>query len=272
MPPLDESGERTYMPTPLRLQEARREGRVARSGDVTAVAALLASLGALALLGRPLLEGMRQMVAACLDFSGAPLADGAASQAAGDLAAALGGVVLPAAGVCTAAALAAVLANVAQTRGLVAPVRVSPQWQRLSPAGGLRRLFGARSLVRGLLSVAKLAAIVAVTWKTFAGSWPRMLAAAGGDGETIAAVAGNLVWRLGLRLAAALLVLAFADYLYQWWQHRQDLKMTRRDWLDDMRRMEGDPRRSRRRRAATKSRRGDLSAAMGVAGATREQG
>ncbi|MGC9454765.1 MAG: EscU/YscU/HrcU family type III secretion system export apparatus switch protein [Phycisphaerae bacterium] len=271
MPPFDESGERTYMPTPLRLQEARRQGHVARSGDIPAVAVLLASLAALALLAGPLLAAMREMVTACLDFSGAPVADGAASAAAGDLAASLGGVLLPAAGVCAAAAAAAVVANLAQTRGLVATARVSPQWQRLSPSEGLRRLFGARSLARGLLTVAKLATVTAVTWKTFAGHWPRMLAAAGADGETIAAVAGKLVWRLGLRLAAVLLVLAAVDYLYQRWQYVQDLKMTRRQWLDDMRRMESDSRR-RRRRAGWASQRGDVPATMGVAGAAGEQG
>jgi flagellar biosynthetic protein FlhB len=49
-----------------------------------------------------------------------------------------------------------------------------------------------------------------------------------------------------------LLAIALVDWLYQRWQHREDLKMTRREWLDDLRRSEGDPRnKARRRRAGT---------------------
>ena len=68
---------------------------------------------------------------------------------------------------------------------------------------------------------------------------------------------GRLAGRMALWIALGLLALAGGDYAYQWWQHRRDLRMTRRDWLDDMRRTEGDPhvRRSRRRKALELSRR-----------------
>lgn len=270
MPARDEQGDRTYMPTPLRLEDARRQGRVARSSDLSAVVVTLAALCATAILGGTLLEGMRELVAACLDFSQAhPGAESPAS-AVGDAAGAIWAVLIPAAGICGVAAAAAVLVNVVQTRGLVAPRRVSPQWQRLCLTEGLSRLFGARSLVRGVLAVAKLAVVAAVAWTTLSQAWPRMLSAAGGDGEAILSAASSLVWRMGLRVAAVLLVLACADYLYQRWQHVRDLKMTRRQWLDDMRRMEGDPRRRRRRRLVAGAAR-DVSATVGVAGAAGEQ-
>ena len=42
--------------------------------------------------------------------------------------------------------------------------------------------------------------------------------------------------------------MALIDWVYQRWQHVQDLKMTRRELLDDLRRMEGDPRLAGRRK------------------------
>jgi flagellar biosynthetic protein FlhB len=253
MPPRDEQGERTHLPTPLRLEEARREGRVARSGDLTAAAVTLAALAALALLGGAMLQGLRELTAACLDFGDGGAANASPDSALRAAAASLPAVLLPVAGLCGVAAVVAVLASVAQVGLLSAPGRVRPQWDRLSPGDGLRRLAGRRSLVRALFTAAKLAAVAGVTWVSFSGSWQRLLAAADGDGDAMLSAAGGLVGGLALRVTAALLALAALDYLYQRWQHRQDLKMTHRQWLEDMRRMGADPqwRRRRRRRAGS---------------------
>jgi flagellar biosynthetic protein FlhB len=43
--------------------------------------------------------------------------------------------------------------------------------------------------------------------------------------------------------------LAVIDWIYQRWEHRRDLRITRRELLDDLRRMEGDPQVAARMRA-----------------------
>ncbi len=264
MPPRDEHGERNYMPTPLRLEEARREGRVPRSGDVCSAVATLAGLVGLAAVGRPMLEAMRDLTAACVDFGGSTSTDPAESLHAAT--GALVGVLVPLAGLCAAVLVAAVLANLVQVGLVSATSRIGPRWERLSAGEGLRRLFGARSMVRGGLALGKIAAVAGISWVTVAGAWPEMLRAAAGDGGAIVAAAGELTFRLAFRLSAVLLALAALDYLWQRRQHRQDLKMTRREWLDDMRRMEGDPRWRRRRRQASRTR-ADANPASATVGA-----
>ena len=62
-------------------------------------------------------------------------------------------------------------------------------------------------------------------------------------------VLSNVLYDVGLRLAAVLLVLALIDYLWHRYKHEQDLKMTREEVKEELRRMEGDPIvRQRRRR------------------------
>jgi flagellar biosynthesis protein FlhB len=56
-------------------------------------------------------------------------------------------------------------------------------------------------------------------------------------GGRVAAVAGAV--------AAVLLAAALVDLVYQRWQYLQDLKMTRREFLQDLRQMEGGARRAR---------------------------
>ena len=62
----DETGQRTEMPTELRLREARQRGQVARSADLSGVLIVLGLLGLLAVLGGALLGAMKAMLAAGL--------------------------------------------------------------------------------------------------------------------------------------------------------------------------------------------------------------
>ncbi len=69
--PTDQTGERTFEATPLRLADARKRGQVPRSADLTAAAAGLAALLVLALAGPGLLDEMTSMPTALLAGRGA---------------------------------------------------------------------------------------------------------------------------------------------------------------------------------------------------------
>ena len=66
MPRRDPIGERTELPTPLRLREARRRGHVARSGDLSAALLAIGSLGVLAIVAPWALRALTDLVAAAL--------------------------------------------------------------------------------------------------------------------------------------------------------------------------------------------------------------
>jgi len=246
-PRRDELGERTEQPTRLRLDEARRRGRVPRSAELTAAATVLGALIALVLLGPSLLDELTEMTATMLDgrsqtidatagLGRVPL--GAAGGAAGVVAALL-----------AAAAVVAVAAGVAQVGAVAAPDRVRPQWGRVGIRAGLARLLSLRTPVRAVGALAKLGVVVAVGYWTLWPALPRVAAAAGLGPGAVAAEAGSLVALMGFRLVLCLLVLGAADFGFQWWQHRRELRITRREQAEDMRRMEGDWRvRQRRRR------------------------
>jgi flagellar biosynthetic protein FlhB len=59
---------------------------------------------------------------------------------------------------------------------------------------------------------------------------------------------GGAMFRLSLRTAIALLILAILDYAYQRWQHEKDIRMSKREIQDEMKMLEGDPKIRARRR------------------------
>src|SRR6185295_8875298 len=62
-------------------------------------------------------------------------------------------------------------------------------------------------------------------------------------------VAVELMLTLSLRAALVLLVLAVFEYGFQRWQHERDLRMSKREIREELKRYEGDPRIRERRRA-----------------------
>ena len=56
------------------------------------------------------------------------------------------------------------------------------------------------------------------------------------------------IYSIALRLAIALLLIAIIEYIYRRWKLEEDLKMTKQEVKDEMRRMDGDPKMKQRRR------------------------
>lgn len=241
----DETGERTERPTPLRLKEARRRGHVARSADVVSAAGALAALGMLALTGGAMLTGLTRMTTTLL------------SAPAGDLDA-LPGLLWPdlawvlarAGGLVLAVLAVVVLANLVQVGLLATGKTFEPDFRRLSVADGLRRVLSGRSLVRALLAAAKLAGVAAVVFWTVRPLLARIAAAGRLPVGALVGEASALAMRVGLRTAGVLGALAALDWLYQRRRHLRELRMTRREVQEDLKRMEGDPLVRRRRRQA----------------------
>jgi flagellar biosynthetic protein FlhB len=246
-----EQGERTYEPTPLRLDEARRQGKVVRSHELTGTLVMLGGLGLLALLSPAMLAALVKMTGAMLDGCAASKGDAWAMISMKNCAAPL---VWPLAAMAGALVALAVVVNLAQVGLPASTEQVKPDWQRVSVAAGLKRLWSARTLQRATMLLVRLGAVGAITYFTIQAAMPRIAAA----GQVSAGVpfvgspeAASLLWQLALRLGLALVAVGALDYLYQRWQHRRDLRISHRQLRDDLRQMEGDPiLRNRRRQMA----------------------
>jgi len=248
-----DTDQRTEQPTVLRLAEARRRGQVARSADLTGVAVLLAAVVALWLTGGVLLRELTAMVGGMLSF--APLAPDVGVATGGSVWSAAVPVVWIAVCFCCAIAFIAALAGIAQVGLHISGEVIGPRLDRLSPGRGLRRVFSSRGLVRATLALGKIAAVGLVTAVTICGQLPQIASACGFGLERQGAGAWAMLGRMAWRIVLVLAVLGAIDWAFQWRKHRQDLMMTRREVLEDLRKTEGDPlmrsKQRRRRQAET---------------------
>jgi flagellar biosynthetic protein FlhB len=246
--PEERFDERTEPATPRRRQEARENGHVARSADLNAALVLLGALLALNFFGdlvaRALMDALRLSLERLAEFDLTPENAYPLLLWTGLLCAQS---LLPVLAVVFAVA---VLANVVQVGVLVSARPLEPNLERLDPVEGMRRLLSLRGVARVGFTLVKAVAVGVTVWVTIRGEGLALLGVADLEVEGIAAYLARVLLLVGLRSALVLLALALLDYAYQRWQYEQDLRMSRQEIKEEMKRLEGDPQvRDRRRRA-----------------------
>jgi flagellar biosynthetic protein FlhB len=242
----ESAGEKTEAPTPRRLSEARESGNVARSTDLTAAATLLAAVIVLNFMGLRVMQAMRLSLEAMISASlgGNPTR----TDDLGQLVRYGGGLAIAAVGPITLSiAAVALLAALMQTGIMFTAKPLQPNLNKLNPLKGVAQMFNARAGMRLVMSLAKLAALAVVSAWVIHSDLPRIAGLSLLEPMPILAAVGVLVYDLALKLAALLLILAILDYWFQKWQHVRELRMTKEEVKEEMKRMEGDPLMKQRR-------------------------
>jgi flagellar biosynthetic protein FlhB len=142
----------------------------------------------------------------------------------------------------------ALSANLLQVGFLFTTEPLTPTLNKLNPLNGFSRIFSTRTLVQLAMNCLKLALICFVAYSAVRDRWSAIFLALETSGGEQAILLSQIVYAVGLRLALVLLVLAVLDYGYQRIRHEKDLRMTKEEVKEEMRRMEGDPILKQRRR------------------------
>jgi flagellar biosynthesis protein FlhB len=237
----DQDLDRSQQATPYKLEEARKRGQVARSPDAATLAILAAAvLLAFAAL-MPALRGLAALLAKGLaampTLTGDPA--GAARFLAGPLREAVG-VLAP---LLFAVVVCAVLAGLLQGGGLIfSTTPLKPDFTRLNPVQGFKKLFSVRLLYEAAKNTLKLLALIGVTWLALQALVPSALHLLGLPGKALLFRLADTVGGLMTKLCAVLFAFMLVDLLFARWDFLRNLKMSRREVEDEHKNREGDPR------------------------------
>jgi flagellar biosynthetic protein FlhB len=235
----EHSGDKTEQATPKRLEQAHNKGQFARSREVQTAFVLLAALTALTFSGAEMWRLMANAQVAVLShLHDIPLTATAMQGYAVQGALVLGACVWP---VVVATLLAGLLAGGIQTRFQTSPEALELNWERMNPVEGFRRVFSMRSAVPTAINIAKIIVIISLTYGVVSSILTDPIFHSSVDVARIAGFMADSSFRLITRVAMALVVLAAADYGYQYWRTNEDMKMTKEEVKDETKNNEGNP-------------------------------
>ena len=231
--------ERTEQATPRRREEARNQGQVARSNELSSVAILLAGLLALSGLGAYMYRGLAEFTVQMLsDGFTIQLDLSNASAYIMDWAGLFAQVCAP---LIIVLAVVALLVNFAQVGAIFTAKPLAPKLNRISPLSGVKRLFSGRGLAELAKGLFKIAIITYITYLTILGEAENYLRFLDMEVGQIFAFSGELVLKLGYRILMALLALSVLDYAFQRWEFEKSLRMSRQEIKEEFKQQEGDP-------------------------------
>ncbi|MEX0655210.1 MAG: flagellar biosynthesis protein FlhB [Phycisphaeraceae bacterium] len=240
------AGEKTEAPTPRKREEARREGNVPKSTDLNAACALLAAVVLMYMLGRRMFGGLKTHLEVMLSASrdGNPTRPDDLLSIGSFTLNILTSAVLP---LMIAIAAVVLLVAVGQVGFLVTLKPVTPSFSKLSPVRGIKNMTNARAAMRFVMSLCKLTVIAGLAAFLIYNDLPQILVLPQLAAGQAFAVACQITFLLALKLSALLIVLAILDFSFQRIQHERELKMSKQEVKDEMKKMEGDPLTKQRR-------------------------
>lgn len=237
-----EGGDKTEKATPKKLDDARKEGRVARSSDLINGFMLLLMFFVLKLFGGIManlfLDSFVKYYNKASDISMEVFDVRQAVNLSNEI---VIDIVIASLPVLIGSFVVALVGNIVQVGWKVTGKPLKPKLDRLNPIGGLKRMFSQEKVVELIKSILKVLAIALVAYNEVKDRWKFILNLY--DFEFMQAILNifDIVLDVGIKISLIFVVIGLADFGYQKWKHLHDLRMSKQEVKDEMKQSEGDP-------------------------------
>ena len=236
----EQDQDRNERATPFKLEEARKRGSVAKSADMLALAVMAAAVLFIYWVGWGTFQKQLAQDQFILRQAGQLAFEPA--QMMHWLQQVLVHAVVLIIPLFAAIALAAIVANVAQTGPVFSFQPLKPDFNRINPVTGLKRVFSMRTIYDALRSLLKVFILGGVLALCVMHLMPRFVGLLNVDPVAYGKPMLGEIAALLFKLLLAMLVIALLDLLYTRWEYAKQMRMSRREMKDEHKQREGDPR------------------------------
>lgn len=240
-----EGGEKTEPATQKKLDDARKEGKVAKSKDLTQGIDLLV----LFLLIKVFVGYMSERFMALFDSTLGRMAEFMAinqkqvsmqafSTVLNNVILELFLIIWP---FLVFGFVITFIVTVYQVGWKVSAKPMEPKLSKFNPINGFKRIFSKDSLFELLKSIIKVGVIAYVAYTNIVDEADNLFVLYEIDLNQAIALVGNIIIEFGIEISVIFIVIGIADYFYQKWKFGEDMKMTKQEVKDEYKNTEGDP-------------------------------
>ncbi len=238
-------GEKTEEPTSKKLEDARKEGQVAKSQEFAQSFTLLALFVLLRIwtskLSAQLGELFEGFYGRIPYFTKLPSYRDNYREYSSILGIGLLRTLVIILPFLLAGFAVSFIADLVQVKWKPTTKPLKPKFNKLNPISGIKRIFSVTKLVELIKSLLKLVVIAIVIYNEIQDQWPLLFALYDMPMMQGIALAGQLLIDIGLKIAIVFIAVAFADFAFQKWKFHQDMKMTKQEVKEEYKSTEGDP-------------------------------
>ncbi len=232
--------DRNQAATPHKLREARKRGQVAKSPDFTATVVFVVVLAYLSWQGWGCIRDQFRFDQAVLGMAGR--LDGGSSVLWQLLLSGIKSSLILLGPFFVALVIAAIVGNLVQIGPIFSFKPLGPEWSKLNPATGFKRLFSMRTLFDAARACLKLVLLIWVVYYALKDMLPQF-GALGQYSPTgyLHALLDDIA-AMCMKIALMLVIIAAVDWMYTRREFAKNMRMSHRDIRDETKNREGDPR------------------------------
>lgn len=235
----EEDLERREQATPKRREEARKKGHVAKSRDLSSAAIIMAGLGAFYLFSPAMINGFTELTKDLFSNSGS------INLTSNNFHTLMLNITyrsfLFTSPIFILLSVVAISSNIMQTGFLISLNPITPDFSKIDPSEGFRRLFKRESIFELIKIILKLLLIGYVAYVIVKGEIRSLFEMADLDLEQIIYRFGRITLKVSFWAGILILVISLFDYLLKRWEYEKGLMMTREEIREEYRETEGDP-------------------------------
>jgi flagellar biosynthetic protein FlhB len=231
--------EKTEEPTPHRRQEARKKGQVSRSSDLNAAIVIIIIIIFLYIMREYLvfnLSGYVQHI-----FSKELLQELTPDEFFGLYRLSLNIFFNLLGPIFLLAVFFGLILNFLQVGFLFAPEAIKPKISNINPVEGFKKIYSKRALFEFIKTLLKVMVVSFAIYILLKNKLEKILLM---PEMNIFAIMNHLektIFEICIGAALVFLLIAVLDFMYQKWQFRQTLKMSKYEVKQEMKQTEGDP-------------------------------
>ena len=229
------TGEKTELPTPKKLRDAREKGQVCTSKDIVSTAVLVVLFGVLAWMGIALMDDTSVLIS----YIGGRL-EGNPFDATKQAIALTSIVIFKHSFIFVAvAAVIAIAANAAQIGFLFTLDPIIPKMEKLNPVEGAKKIFSMKNLFEFLKNTLKVTFLGYLLYKIIWASVPELLTMCYGTVDDIFPCLKLMLKRLAIYTAFGYILIAVVDRIFQGRNFTKQMMMTKDEVKREYKEMEG---------------------------------
>lgn len=240
-----EGGEKTEPATQKKLTDARKEGKVAKSRELNSAFGLLV----LFLCLRIFIAYVGENLLGIFPFIYGNMSDFVRINEGGMSAKAASAVLIPVIIRWLLTVLpffvfglvVTTLVCIVQVGWTVSAKPMQPKLSKFNPINGFKRMFSKETFMELLKSVAKVGIIVYIAYSSIRDEADTLFVLYELELNQAVALVGSIIFDVGLKISVFYLVLGIADWAYQKWKFRDEMKMTKQEVKEEYKNTEGDP-------------------------------
>lgn len=240
-----EGGEKTEQPTSKKLSDARNEGKVAKSKEVVNGFSLLGFFLSLKLFiaftgdrFSEIFTWIYAIIPDIVEMNGSGLTIQTISGIFRDIFMKMLFILLP---FLVVGFITHFVANLVQVGWKITFKPMKPKLSKFNPISGFKRIFSKQSLVNLVLALAKISLVFYIAYICIRDQADNLFLLYDVTLINALNLIFNLIIEAGIKISVVYIILGLADYAYQKWKFKNDMKMTKQEVKDEYRNAEGDP-------------------------------